>query len=111
MQQAMQTLQGNGFPGLGPAGGAFGAPAGGPGLDFSALLSPFPAGGSAGGGGGGFGSFAAPAAPASAEPPATRYASQLRQLYDMGFSDEQANLQALIATGGNLNAAVERLLS
>jgi ubiquilin len=28
----------------------------------------------------------------------------------MGFYDEQANIQALQATGGNVNAAVERLL-
>lgn len=28
----------------------------------------------------------------------------------MGFYDEQANIQALQASGGNVNAAVERLL-
>ena len=106
MQQSMATLQNNGFPGIaGSPFGGFGGPAAG-GLDFSSLL------GGAGAGAGATGFGAAPAAaPVSAEPPATRYASQLRQLYDMGFSDEQANLQALIATGGNLNAAVERLLS
>ena len=32
-------------------------------------------------------------------------------LQDMGFFDRQENLQALTATGGNVNAAVERLLS
>jgi hypothetical protein len=28
----------------------------------------------------------------------------------MGFSDEEANLTALQATGGSVNAAIERLL-
>ncbi len=32
-------------------------------------------------------------------------------LQDMGFFDRQENIQALTATGGNVNAAVERLLS
>jgi len=31
-------------------------------------------------------------------------------LNDMGFFDPVANLQALVSTGGNVNAAVERLL-
>lgn len=48
---------------------------------------------------------------ASAQPPETRFASQLQQLQDMGFPDQPSNLQALVATGGNVNAAVERLLS
>jgi len=51
--------------------------------------------------------------PASALPqdPTMRFASQLQQLQDMGFADGAANLQALIRTNGNVNAAVERLLS
>lgn len=54
----------------------------------------------------------APAAPAApAQDPAVQYANQLQQLQDMGFSDAAANLQALIRTRGNVNAAVERLLS
>jgi len=51
----------------------------------------------------------APAAPAVS--PEIRYSSQLSQLCDMGFFDSAANLRALVATGGNVNAAVERLLS
>ena len=43
--------------------------------------------------------------------PSIRYANQLQQLQDMGFSDNTANLQALVRTNGNVNAAVERLLS
>jgi ubiquilin len=69
------------------------------GLDFSAILgasaTPNPS------------SFVPPAATT----PAARYASQLRQLADMGFHDEAANLRALTATNGNVNNAVERLLS
>ena len=33
------------------------------------------------------------------------------QLQDMGFTDTAANLRALTATQGNVNAAIERLLS
>jgi len=42
--------------------------------------------------------------------PEQRFASQLDQLASMGFVDRQANIQALIATFGDVNAAVERLL-
>ena len=31
-------------------------------------------------------------------------------LQDMGFYDQEANIRALQATGGNVNAAVDRLL-
>jgi ubiquilin len=41
---------------------------------------------------------------------AARFQSELQQLQDMGFSDSDANLRALVATQGNVNAAVERLL-
>merc|ERR1712180_436948 len=44
------------------------------------------------------------------QPPEERFASQLDQLASMGFVDRQANIQALIATMGDVNAAVERLL-
>ncbi|GBN51540.1 Ubiquilin-1 [Araneus ventricosus] len=44
-------------------------------------------------------------------PPEERYKSQLEQMQMMGFVNRQANLQALIATFGDVNAAVERLLS
>lgn len=43
-------------------------------------------------------------------PPEERYRSQLEQLTSMGFVNRDANLQALIATFGDVNAAVERLL-
>lgn len=44
-------------------------------------------------------------------PPETRYQAQLEQLAAMGFVNREANLQALIATFGDINAAVERLLA
>ncbi|KAK7080973.1 Ubiquilin-1 [Halocaridina rubra] len=43
--------------------------------------------------------------------PEQQYASQLEQLSAMGFINREANLQALIATFGDVNAAVERLLA
>ncbi|XP_063982563.1 ubiquilin-1 [Diachasmimorpha longicaudata] len=47
----------------------------------------------------------------SAVPPEERYRAQLEQLTAMGFLNRDANLQALIATFGDINAAVERLLA
>ncbi|GJQ69927.1 hypothetical protein Trydic_g13329 [Trypoxylus dichotomus] len=44
-------------------------------------------------------------------PPEQRYRTQLEQLTAMGFVNREANLQALIATFGDINAAVERLLA
>ncbi|XP_012259112.1 ubiquilin-1 [Athalia rosae] len=44
-------------------------------------------------------------------PPEERYRTQLEQLTAMGFVNRDANLQALIATFGDINAAVERLLA
>lgn len=71
-------------------------------------LQGLPLGAGSGGGFGGLGGFMMPQAPAD---PETAYAVQLQQLQDMGFFDREANKRALIATGGNVNAAVERLLS
>eukprot|EP01139_Manchomonas_bermudensis_P009785 Amastigsp_a339551_9.p2 type:complete len:121 gc:universal Amastigsp_a339551_9:36-398(+) len=56
--------------------------------------------------GGGGGGGAAP----SREDLRLRYQEQLQQLSDMGFFDPEENLTALIATGGNVHAAVNRLL-
>ena len=43
-------------------------------------------------------------------PPEERFRSQLEQLANMGFPNRQANIQALIATNGDVNAAIDRLL-
>jgi len=107
MQQAMQTLQSNGMM---PATGGLGGPMAMPGMGFPGMANPY--GGldfsSLMGGSGGI-PAPTPVRPASEEP-AVRYASQLQQLQAMGFSDDAASLRALVATGGNINAAVERLL-
>ncbi|KAK8956101.1 hypothetical protein KSP40_PGU011112 [Platanthera guangdongensis] len=42
--------------------------------------------------------------------PEELYATQLAQLQEMGFFDTQENIRALVATAGNVHAAVERLL-
>lgn len=46
----------------------------------------------------------------SSQPPEERFRIQLEQLAQMGFPNREANLQALIATNGNVDAAIERLL-
>jgi ubiquilin len=43
-------------------------------------------------------------------PPEERYQAQLEQLTSMGFTNREANLQALVATFGDVSAAIERLL-
>lgn len=45
------------------------------------------------------------------QPPEQRYAAQLEQLNGMGFINREANLQALAATMGDVNAAIDRLLN
>lgn len=42
--------------------------------------------------------------------PEARYSQQLQQLSEMGFTNRAANLEALIATFGDINAAIARLL-
>ncbi|KAI9277474.1 hypothetical protein BY458DRAFT_505085 [Sporodiniella umbellata] len=48
--------------------------------------------------------------PSSTEPPEVRFRDQLVQLEEMGFLEKDANVRALLATGGNVEAAVEYLL-
>jgi ubiquilin len=108
----MGILSGAGGAGAGAGGpgglggnplAGLGAGARGPPADFAGLLSML-----GGAGGGGFGGVPAPPPVAN---PEVAYASQLQQLQDMGFFDQQENIRALQATGGNVNAAVDRLLS
>ena len=49
--------------------------------------------------------------PTGAVPATQLYATQLHALSEMGFSDAEGNLRALVATGGNVQAAIEWLLS
>lgn len=86
MQQFMQGGggMGSGFPFPGAAG--FGAPAAAPQV--------------------------APAAPALSQADLKqKYASEIQQLKDMGFCNEDTNATVLQQTNGNVEAAVERLLS
>ncbi|XP_041868108.1 ubiquilin-4 isoform X1 [Melanotaenia boesemani] len=117
IQQGLQTLQTE-APGLMPSlmpGGIPGIPTGGGMPTENPASSPSSAGTNtaqqqlmqqmlqmfAGGGGGGS---------ATTQTPEVRFQSQLDQLNAMGFINREANLQALIATGGDINAAIERLL-
>ena len=49
------------------------------------------------------------AAAADTRPPREKYADQLKQIKEMGFVDEDAILQILEQTGGNVQLALERL--
>jgi len=93
----LQALLGGG----GFGGGLGGGPGGGLG-GFGGL----------GGLGGGPGPFGAPpaAAPTDSRPPEERFQVQLQQLQDMGFSNAAQNVRALLATGGNVHAAIEYIL-
>ena len=92
IQEGMRQLQSNGMP-MGPLGG----------MGLGGGLGP------GGLGLGGVGAAAAPGAPAQA--PEERFEAQLNQLRDMGFFDQQENIRVLLMVGGNVNAAVEMLLS
>ena len=116
--QLAAMLGGGGGGAAGAAGGAAGAAGGMP--DFAQLASLL--GGAGGAGGGGLGALlsagagagaAGDGAPFSMPPvadPETAFATQLSQLEGMGFSDRRRSIAALQATGGNVEAAVERLL-
>jgi hypothetical protein len=62
-------------------------------------------------GGGGFGGAGAGAggAPADTRPASEKYADQLKQIKDMGFSDEETILAMLEQANGNVNLVLERL--
>lgn len=66
-------------------------------------------GGSAGGLGG-LGGFGGPAT-ADARPPREKYATELAQIKEMGFNDEELILQMLVTCNGNVSLALERLFS
>lgn len=81
------------------------APGSNPGqADLAALMARMLSSGSFGG----LGGTGTPAA--NLPPPEERYRTQLEQLAGMGFVNREANIQALTATFGDVNAAIERLL-
>lgn len=45
------------------------------------------------------------------QPPEERFRGQLDMLASMGFTNREANIQALTATFGDISAAIERLLT
>lgn len=70
--------------------------------------------GSGGAGAGNFGAFGGQQQQANAGPqvpPEERYQSQLETLAGMGFSDPSRNVRALMASGGNVEGAIEWLFS
>jgi ubiquilin len=60
---------------------------------------------------GGFGNFGGLYQQADNRPAEEKFKTQLEQLEAMGFTNKEVNIQALTQTGGNVDAAVERLLS
>jgi len=56
------------------------------------------------------GGMAGGMAPPVAEPE-QRFAVQLQQLNEMGFTNRQVNIQALLQTNGNVEFAIERMLN
>jgi len=51
-----------------------------------------------------------PSPSTDARPPEERFQVQLQQLQDMGFTNASQNVRALLATGGNVHAAIEYIL-
>ncbi len=68
-------------------------------------MNPFMMPGMFGGAGGAGG------AAADTRPPRERFATQLQQIKEMGFVDEETILQILVQTNGNVNLAMEILFS
>ncbi|OCK85873.1 hypothetical protein K432DRAFT_399876 [Lepidopterella palustris CBS 459.81] len=109
MRAAMQMM--GGMPGGGP--NPFSATPAAGNIGAGATANPFanlfgPGGFGALGGMGGMGS---PPPPVDNRPPEELYASQLRQLNDMGFYEFERNVQALRRSGGSVQGALEFLLN
>lgn len=99
MNRVVQAMGGGGDAAGGPGlGNLFGGNAGGV-NPFAHLANVF---------GGGLGG---PAASQDNRPPEERYATQLRQLNEMGLFDFDKNIQALQRSGGDVNGALEWLFS
>ncbi|XP_053558425.1 ubiquilin-1 [Bombina bombina] len=117
IQQGLQTLATEAptlVPGINPAFGGLGTPANtAPASVPSETTSPSPLSGISEPGHQQFVQQmlqALSGANSQIQNPEIRFQSQLEQLSAMGFINREANLQALIATGGDINAAIERLL-
>jgi len=118
-----------GLPAAPASTSAGSAPAPAP-FDFSQLFGAMPGAGAGAGAGAAPGNpfaammqqMAGAGAPAAARVPAASatpehlrpeilYREQLSQLNELGFVDFEANINALVSTGGNVQAAINRLLS
>lgn len=118
MNALMQMLGGAGAAGGSPTTGARAGAGSPPNLMNNplfqlGLMEALQGGGA--GGAGGLGAFgpglgATPTAPPSGDPPEVRFQVQLQQLQDMGFTNASQNVRALLATGGNVHAAIEYIL-
>jgi len=108
----MQMMQGmGGMGGMGGfPGGGMGGMGGFPGMGMDPAMMQAMMGGGAGAAGAS-GAHGAGGAAADSRPPREKYASQLQQIKEMGFNDEDAILQILEQTGGNVQLALERLFS
>lgn len=116
MEQAMQMQgamggmgafggMGGGMPGATPSATSPGAQQARSPPMMNPLLQQMMMGGMPGMGG-------APAAPAvPQDPPEVRFQVQLQQMQEMGFYDAAANIRALLACGGNVQAALEFMFS
>lgn len=89
------------------------SPPGGAALDFGSLLQSLQASSSSNSRSSSSSALSSPPPARTGQPAAAadRFRFQLQSLYDMGFDDELANVAALEAVGGNVNRAVDRLLS
>lgn len=102
--------------GAAPGAAATGGPAAGGGMpDLGALMAMLGGGGGAAAGGANpfaalMGGMGGAAAGGSTAPPEELYASQLRQMEDMGFTNREQNVRALQQSAGNVNVAIDRIL-
>lgn len=76
-----------------------------PGMQMPPGFNPAMFGGMPGAGGAG----GAGAQAADTRPPREKYVDELKQIKEMGFNDEDAILQILEQTGGNVQLALEKL--
>jgi len=58
-----------------------------------------------------FPGFITPMAQQPVQDPEQRFAVQLQQLNDMGFTNRQLNIQCLLMSNGNVDLAIERMLN
>jgi len=114
--QTANTAPAPAAPGT-PAGGAAPVPnlfsplGGDPSALMQQLLGGAGGAGLGGAGGAGFGPAASASPLPGAPPPEERFQVQLQQLQDMGFTNATQNVRALLATGGNVHAAIEYILN